>query len=269
MNEKYRSTLVKYKNILNNELGYSESTIKTYSSHLKEYFEYFDKPALHLTKSDYKEFIQNNKFEYSKHNQFISSVKLFYEHILKVKIKEDDFIRPRKIRKLPDILTKEEIENIIDSIDNLKQKTIFATLYYFGLRRSEIFVHMIDFDKKRRLLHIKQSKFNKDRFIPFQNKWVDIANKYVKKYGIKSDDYLFGYYSYESMYKILKRALLKCRINKNVSLHSLRRSYACHLYESGISLLVIQKILGHNCYKSTLLYVQVSEKHYENAFNIL
>lgn len=124
MNEKYKSTLEKYKNILKNELGYADTTMQTYCSHLKEYFSYFDKPALHLTKSDYKWFIQNHKFNYSKHNQFISSVKLFYEHMLNYKIKDNIFIRPRKERRLPDILTKQEVENILSSIDNLKQKTI-------------------------------------------------------------------------------------------------------------------------------------------------
>jgi len=206
---------------------------------------------------------------YSKKNQTISAIKLFYKFVLDKKPKTNKLERPRKIHNLPDILSRDEVENIIDSISNLKQKCIFATIYYFGLRRSEVFLNMSDFDKSRRLVHIKQSKNNRDRFIPFQDKWVNIANKYAKEYEIKKNDPLFGDYSYESMYKILKRALKKCGITKNISLHSFRRSYACHLYESGVSLLTIQKILGHKNYKTTLLYVQVSEKYYEEAQNML
>jgi site-specific recombinase XerD len=204
---------------------------------------------------------------YSIKNQSISAIKLFYKYVLNRYPKTNKLERPRKIRKLPDILSKQEIEDIIDSIKHLKQKCIIATIYYFGLRRSEVYVKMKDFDKSRQSLHIKGAKGNKDRFVPFQEKWTVVANEYFMKY--KPEKYLFGSYSYSSMYKVLQKALDKCGIIKDISLHSLRRSYACHLYESGINLLTIQKLLGHRNYKTTLLYVQVSYKSYEEAINIL
>jgi site-specific recombinase XerD len=269
MYQKYHLDLRDYKDSLKLK-GYAQTTINNYSKALEEFLEYTDKCRSHLSILDIDRYMISIKDKsYSIKNQSISAIKLYYKYVLNKYPKTNKLERPRKIRKLPDILSKQETEDIIDSIKHLKQKCIIATIYYFGLRRSEVCVNMKDFDKSRKSLHIRGAKGNKDRFISFQDKWVKIANEYVKQYHIKNDDSLFGDYSYSSMYKILQRALNECRIYKDISLHSLRRSYACHLYESGVSLLTIQKLLGHKNYKTTLLYVQVSEKSYEEAIDIL
>jgi site-specific recombinase XerD len=268
MYKKYHLDLRDYKNALKLK-GYALTTIDNYSNALYDFLEYTDKCRSHLTEPDINKYmISIMDWSYSKKNQVISSIKLFYKYVLNRYPKTNKLERPRKIKKLPDILSKQEIEDIINSTNHLKQKAIIATIYYFGLRRSEVLkLRINDFDKQRRLLHIKEAKGNINRFVAFQDKWVDIGNEYAKIY--KPKDFLFGKYSYSSMYNILNKALDKLNIKKNISLHSLRRSYACHLYESGVSLLTIQKLLGHKNYKTTLLYVQVSEKCYEEAFDIL
>ncbi len=268
MYQKYHLDLRDFNNCLKLK-NYAENTINTYLNALHQFLIFTDKPRSHLSLVDIDKYMISIKdLSFSKKNQLISSIKLFYKYVLNKYPKTNKLERPRKHYKLPDILSQHEIIEVINSISNLKQKAIIATIYYFGLRRSEVLkLKMSDFDKSRQLLHIKCAKGNKDRLIPFQKSWVTIGNEFALKY--KPKDLLFGNYSYSSMYKILQKALNRCNIIKEISLHSLRRSYACHLYENGISLLEIQRILGHKNYRSTLIYVQVSSKYYEKAIYIL
>jgi len=191
------------------------------------------------------------------------AVKLYSDTIFKQNLNSDFLRGYRKERKLPDVLSIEEIKSIIESIDNIKHRTIISLIYSFGLRISEcINIRVGDIDSKRMLIKVVQSKGNKDRFVPISNKMLLLLREYYKMY--KPKEFLFegqvnDYYSARSIQAILKRALQKSKIKKHISVHSLRHSYATHLLEQGTDISIIQKLLGHKDIKTTLLYTQISK----------
>jgi integrase/recombinase XerD len=139
-------------------------------------------------------------------------------------------------------------------------------IYSCGLRRSELLnLKPTDIDSKRNVVIIRQSKGKKDRITPLSPRILEILREYYLVHKPKS--YLFEgqepgtIYSEQSLQSVLKQALQKCKINKPVTLHWLRHSYATHLLESGTDLRYIQELLGHNSSKTTEIYTHVSTKN--------
>ncbi len=138
-------------------------------------------------------------------------------------------------------------------------------MYSCGLRRSELLnLKLTDIDSKRNLIIIKQAKGKKDRIVPLSTKIVEMLRNYYIAYKPKS--WLFEgqaentKYDERSLSNVLKQALAKTKINKPVSLHWLRHSYATHLLESGTDLRYIQELLGHSSSRTTEIYTHVSAK---------
>jgi site-specific recombinase XerD len=249
---------------LKNNLRYSKQTIKSYECELKQFFNYVNKDLLRITKLDidnYIEYIIINKYSISKHNIFISSLIHLYESN-NIKKRINYKLRPKNEYNLPEYLSEHEIKLIINSIDNLKHKAIISFIYSHGLRISEsINFKLSDFDKSNGTIIIKQSKGKKDRIISLNLSCRNKLENYFKKYRPK--EYLFNgqnsnKYSTTSIRNILKTALIKCNINKNIHVHSLRHSFAVHLRNKGVDLSTIQELLGHNSIKSTLIYAKLS-----------
>lgn len=134
--------------------------------------------------------------------------------------------------------------------------------YSCGLRISEALnLRINSIDLNRKLLHIKSAKGREDRFVPISLTMIDLLKRYLSLYNPKL--YLFegqknATYSTTSARQVLKRALNKTNINKNVTLHTLRHSYATHLLENGTDIRFIQELLGHNSPKTTMIYTHVS-----------
>ena len=160
------------------------------------------------------------------------------------------------------VLSKNEVNRVINSITNVKHKAIVSLLYGSGLRIGELLNLMInDIDSQRMLIHVKDAKGKKDRFTILSKKSLSVLREYYKTY--KPSLYLFegqkgGKYSSESAGQLFKRALKRCKINKNATLHILRHSFATHLLEDGIGIAHIQKLLGHSNIKTTLIYIQIA-----------
>ena len=145
-------------------------------------------------------------------------------------------------------------------------KTILSLIYACGLRRGELLrLKPQDILSDRNLLHIKQSKGKKDRVVPLSPKLLEMLREYYKSYRPKV--WLFEGqkqgtpYSEKSLESILKQAITKANINKPVTLHWLRHSYATHLLESGTDLRYIQELLGHNSSRTTEIYTHVGSKN--------
>lgn len=143
---------------------------------------------------------------------------------------------------------------------------MLSMIYSCGLRRSELLnLKPTDIDSKRNVVIIRQSKGKKDRITPLSPRILEILREYYLVHKPKS--YLFEgqepgtIYSEQSLQSVLKQALQKCKINKPVTLHWLRHSYATHLLESGTDLRYIQELLGHNSSKTTEIYTHVSTKN--------
>jgi integrase/recombinase XerD len=249
---------------------YSPSTIKTYSEALKSFLIFYrEKPVAEITNEDViiynNEYILKNNLSASYQNQIVNAIKLFFQTIRETKMMVDKIHRPKRSKLLPNVLSKEEIKLILNAHSNIKHKTMLSLIYSCGLRRSELLnLKPADIDSKRGIVIIRQSKGKKDRIAPLSPKILDMLREYY--IGFKPKTWLFEgqnentKYDERSLSNVLKQALTKSRINKPVSLHWLRHSYATHLLESGTDLRYIQELLGHSSSKTTEIYTHVSTK---------
>jgi integrase/recombinase XerD len=177
----------------------------------------------------------------------------------------EQFDRPRREHKLPNVLSKEEVKAILNASGNIKHRSMLSLIYACGLWRSEL-LHLKpgDIDSKRHMLIIRNSKGKKDRMVPISDKIIEMLREYYVAY--RPVTWLFEgqtegtLYSETSLAKVLDNACEKVKISKPVTLHWLRHSYATHLLESGTDLRYIQELLGHKSSKTTEIYTHVSEK---------
>ena len=152
-----------------------------------------------------------------------------------------------------------------EALPNLKHRMMLSLFYACGLRRSELLhLQLTDIQSDRGLLLIRQAKGKKDRVVPLSAKLLENLRQYYVQYRPKR--WLFegqggGQYSEANLAKVLKTSLERAGINKPVTLHWLRHSYATHLLESGTDLRYIQELLGHNSSRTTEIYTHVSEKN--------
>ena len=249
---------------------YSEKTILTYLDALNVFFRFYRDKAIEtidnkdVVRFNYEYILQNN-YSVSYQNQVINSIKLFFKIIENKAIVEDEIKRPRRPKKLPDILSKEEVERIFKVTTNLKHKALLVLIYSCGLRRGELLrVTPNSISSDRGLLIIKGGKGNKDRIAPLSEKVIELLRIYYKAYKPKT--WLFEGqtegepYSETSLQEVFKTALKKAKITKKATLHWLRHSYATHLLENCVDLRYIQEILGHKSSKTTEIYTHVTTK---------
>ena len=249
---------------------YSESTIKTYTDALQSFLKfYLNKAISDINNNDVivynNEFIIKNKLSASYQNQVVNSIKLFFRKIENTAIEVDLIHRPKRSMILPNVLSKEEVAAILKAHTNVKHKTMLSLIYACGLRRSELlFLKPLDVDSKRGLLIIRQAKGRKDRVAPISEKIILMLREcyilYKPKIWLFEGEKVGEQYSEASLSKVLKMGCQKAKINKPVTLHWLRHSYATHLLESGTDLRFIQELLGHKSSKTTEIYTHVSTK---------
>jgi site-specific recombinase XerD len=214
------------------------------------------------------ELINHNDISPSQQNQRINAIKFYYEKVLGTSKVYHKLERPKKERKLPTVLSKQEVSLLLNVTGNMKHKCILTTIYSAGLRRSELLnLKIEDIDSNRKLIRIRGAKGKKDRYTLLSDKLLLILRKYYKAY--RPIEWLFegqhgGKYSPTSIAKICKTAARKAGINKNVTPHSLRHSFATHLLEQGTNLRYIQEILGHEDPKTTQIYTRVATNKLSN-----
>lgn len=249
---------------------YSQNTINTYAEGLQVFLNYFKEKAVEdITNEDVIAF--NNDYIIGKHlsssfqNQIINAIKLFFRTIENRKLDLELIYRPRREKVLPNVLSKEEVKAILGSLNNIKHKAMLSLIYSCGLRCGElIHLQISDIDSKRGLIIIRQAKGKKDRIVPLSEKIVQLLRDYYQIH--KPARYVFEgqeegrTYDERSLQQVLKQAIRKAGINKPVTLHWLRHSYATHLLENGTDLRYIQEILGHKSSKTAEIYTHVSNK---------
>lgn len=254
---------------------YSESTIVTYSDALKSLFVFYNTRTIAELNNDdvmifNNEYILKNNLSASYQNQIVNAIKLYFKIIKETKIEIDKIHRPKREKLLPNVLSKEDIKKILNAHSNIKHKTMLSLIYSCGLRRSELLnLKPNDIDSNRNLVIIRQAKGKKDRIAPLSPAILIMLRDYYKAY--KPETWLFEgreintKYDERSLAEVLKQAINKTNINKPVTLHWLRHSYATHLLEAGTDLRYIQEILGHNSSKTTEIYTHVSTKSLQNV----
>lgn len=200
-------------------------------------------------------------------NQAINALKFYYGSMLKKKFIYE-VKRPCKDKKLPVVLSKEGFAKILSSVDNIKHKAILMLVYSAGLRVGEVVrLKPEDIDSKRMLIHIRGAKSRKDRYSLLSETALESLRKYWKQY--KPVKWLFEgfrdgrYLSTRTVQAIFEQAKEKAGIEKDVTVHSLRHSFATHLLEGGTDLRYIQELLGHTHSKTTEIYTHVSTKSLE------
>ena len=249
---------------------YPPSTVQTYCAMMSKFLRFVSpKEAEECTSEDLlrliNEYILPNRLSFSFQNQMISSVKKFYSHIYKSDIDPGKIERPRSWRRLPNVLSKDEVKKMLGSITNDKHRVMLSLIYACGLRRSEL-LNLIpdDIERNRGLMRIRQAKGYKDRIVPLSVRTIEMVDNYLQRY--RPINYLFEgqkpgeQYTASSLEKVLKRACARAGLKSEVSLHWLRHSYATHLLESGTDLRYIQELLGHSSSRTTEIYTHVTDK---------
>ena len=184
--------------------------------------------------------------------------------MLKQPEKTRDIPRPPKRRKLPNVMSKEEVALVLQKIENLKHKTIVALMYACGLRVGEVVklkVGDLNFDKKR--LFVKSGKGDKDRYTILPEKIISLLKIYLPAY--KVEDWLFegqfgGSYSVRSVQSIVSVAVAKARIKRRVTAHSFRHAFTTHLHDFGYSVEQIRIWLGHADISTTQGYLHIGNE---------
>ena len=246
---------------------YAYNTAKVYVSCFEAFINYYNNDEIDALSVQeihlYLQFLINDGKSDSYLNQSINAIKFYYEQVLGMPGRYYEIIRPKRHHTLPLVLDKSEVEAILNSISNIKHKCIIALLYSSGLRRSEVInLKIADVDSKRQMLFIRGAKGNKDRYSTLSQKLLPDLRRYFSNY--KPKQFLFEGkpgqpYSPSSIRNILKKACLKAGIQKRVTPHTLRHSFATHLLENGVDLRYIQNLLGHNNSKTTEIYTHVAK----------
>ncbi|MCH2229141.1 MAG: tyrosine-type recombinase/integrase [Crocinitomicaceae bacterium] len=245
---------------------YAKNTAKTYISMFEKFINAHDETdLLKIDEEQIRKYLlklaQENKSN-SFINQMINSIKFYYEIVMQMPNRFYSIERPRSKKSISKVLSIEEVTMILKAIKNIKHKCIISLLYSSGLRRGELLnLKLNDIDSKRMVINVIDTKGGKDRITILSNSVLTDLREYYTKW--KPKEYLFegpngDKYSGQSIIQILKRAVIKANINKHVTPHMLRHSFATHLLENGTDLRYIQELLGHSSSKTTEIYTKVA-----------
>jgi len=257
--------------------GYSESTQKLYVSAVRQLCEHFSKAPGQLTEENLRDYFLygKNVKQWSRATSTIAlcGIKFFYDNTLKRPWPTLLFIRPGREKKLPVVLSRDEVHAILGQIKLLRYRVCLTTIYSCGLRLSEgIHLKIEDIDSARGFIHVRQSKGNRDRYVPLPQKTLTLLRQQWKSHRNKL--WLFPSpgssradmpvatkpISKSSVQTAFRSALKAAGINKKATVHTLRHSWATHLLEAGLNLRLIQTWLGHSTPNTTSIYTHLTEQ---------
>jgi integrase/recombinase XerD len=249
--------------------NYSPKTRSCYLASVRSFALHFHRSPDELGDSEIREYLHylltDRKVSQSTMSQAYSALKFFYETTLKRDW--DGFRIPRvKMRKrLPVVLSQQEVQALFSVIKNLKHRAILMTVYSAGLRLNEAAqLKVSDIDSQRMMIRVEQGKGDKDRYTLLAKRTLDILREYWKAY--RPQGWLFSGHSIEkpissrTIQKVFEEALHRAEIQKPATVHTLRHSFATHLLESGTDLYHIQHLLGHRNPQTTTIYLHLSRK---------
>lgn len=244
--------------------NFSQKTIKSYCNSITKLLNYLKEKE--PSQDEFKNYIQ---IQIKKQNPStiaheIFAIQFFFDKVLGQKI----YIpRPKRNKILPEVLTKEEAQKLVNSSTNIKHKLILKLLYGCGLRVSEVInLNKSDLNFNEKLVHVRLAKGKKDRFVKMPE---SISKELESYYNLLAEETLFpstrkGKLTTAAIQAIVEKAGKKANITKRVYPHLLRHSFATHLLEQGTDLRIIQKLLGHSDIKTTQIYTQISQQNIKN-----
>ena len=244
----------------------SEHTIKNYLRANSSLIDFTGKIPEEINQDNLKLYISKNLSDKSSSTitQFLAAIKYAFSNLLKKDITLG-IKRPKKEKKLPSVLTKDETKKLIKTINNKKSKLLISLIYAAGLRVSELInLRVNDLKFGENIGFIKSGKGRKDRMFLIPKLLEKKLIKQVENQKQSNQGYLFsgpnGKLSPRNIQKIVQNTAKKAEINKKVSPHTLRHSFATHLLEQGIDIRYIQTLLGHASISTTELYTHVSNE---------
>jgi site-specific recombinase XerD len=254
--------------------NYAQSTAKQYIRIVREFAKHYDKAPDQLGPDQIREYsaylFRERKLDPGTVQQHVAGLRFFYVKTLKRHFLLEDLPMPKRSRRIPEILSPDEVARLIDSASNLFHRTMLMTLYSTGMRRAELCrLQVSDIDSERMVIHIHKGKGGHDRDVPLSEKLLETMRVYWR--WMKPKTYLFPGtvknwrsdvpVTTKVPWEACREAAQRAGISKHVSPHTLRHSYATHLLEAGADLRTIQVLLGHSKIEHTTLYLHLSRRH--------
>lgn len=250
--------------------GYSEKTIKNYQITLKQFLRIIDKKYENIIIDDVKKYmiyLRDNNCKNSTIYRYLSNLKMFFMFIHNDII--DQIEMPRVEKSLPTVLGEEEIEQLLGSITDLRDLAIIRLLYASGLRVSEL-VNLNKKDLEGNRITVKSGKGGKDRIVFIDDETVEIIQKYLKKRKDKKHPLFINRsgqrISPRTIQYIVKKCAEQAGIQKRVTPHTLRHSFATHMVANNAHIEVVRDLLGHSSLNTTQVYIHLSGKHKQEIY---
>lgn len=249
--------------------NYSENTIHAYLRCCRNLAKYFGRGPEDLEEEEIRAFLlylkQQRRGSPSALKMHVAAIKFLYRITLRTPEKVDQIPYPKIPKSLPEVLTGQEVLDLLDHIKSLKHRAIITTAYATGMRISEVCSLRVrgDIDSPRMLIHIRAAKGGKDRSVMLSENLLALLREYWKQTR-PPGPYLFPgqipdhHISVCSVREVLKKAVHAAGISRHVTFHTLRHSFATHLLESGTDLRIIQALLGHGSLSTTTRYTHIS-----------
>jgi integrase/recombinase XerD len=252
--------------------GYSAKTQTAYIGAVRGLAKYYHRSPEDMTQEEVRAYflwlVQEKGVARSTLTIHLSGIKFLFEKTLKQEWMIFNLIRPQKRKKLPVILSTDEIKHLLSLVRTPKARVALTVIYACGLRLSEgINLKVQDIDSKRMMINIRNGKGGKDRYIPLPNRLREILHAYwiIQKPA----SYLFPGgdrntpLAASTLQKTFRAVVRQSGISKPASVHTLRHSYATHLLERGVDLRIIQELLGHKSPQTTAIYAHLTDKSYQ------
>ena len=261
---------------------YSHSTAKTYTRIVCDFAEHFHRSPNQLGPEQIRQYqahlFQGKKLAPATVSQYASALRFFFVKTLRRRFLAEHIPFPKQPRRLPIVLSPEEVTQLIDSASNLYHRTLLMTLYSTGMRRAELCrLRVNDIDSRRMMIRIQQGKGRRDREVPLSLRLLETLRVYWR--WMKPRTFLFPGtvkgcradvpITPNIVWLACREAAQAAGITKHLSPHTLRHSYASHLLEAGADLRTIQVLLGHSRLEHTLVYLHLSPKHLQAIANPL
>ncbi len=250
--------------------NYSQSTIDAYTYHVGRFAEFLGKSPEDAVPEDVRSFqlhlIEVRKVGWSSFNQAVCGLRFLFRTTYPRRWVVSMVPFGKKPKKLPAVLSGEEVMRLLSCVTNLKHRTFLLTLYAAGLRLNEAAqLTIADIDSQRMQLRVACGKGAKERRVPLSPRLLAELRNYWK--DVRSPNWLFPGKTFDAplssttIQKACKAAVQKAGIRKAVTPHTLRHSYATGLLEAGVDLLTIGRLLGHSSFSATMIYLHVRRTH--------
>jgi len=244
----------------------SEYTLRNYKDFNRKFLEYLKKNPENVIEDDVKVYLSEklNNASSSTIIIFLSALRYAFSNILKKDITAN-IKRPKKEKRIPSVLTKEEIKKLINSIVSKKSRLMISLMYACGFRVSELVnLKVKDLNFEEKIGNVRQGKGKKDRVFNIPEFLLENLKEQVELQDKTNQEYLFtgpkGRLSSRNLQKIIQKASRRAEINKEVHCHTLRHSFATHLLENGTDIRKIQELLGHSDLSTTQIYTHISRE---------